>query len=563
MGSGTRLLSRVVLLAGLLLLAAPALASSGTLRLRQVYLDYPSLTAFADLQDDEDKRLAPDGEGVFTAALGGRLLRVSDVRPYSARDDGLLTVLLVDISASAGQGRFDELREALSAWIRKLGPRDRAAVVSAGEKVRVVQGFTGEKNALLYALQSLSPGDASVQLNLGILKALDLARGGGRELPARRLILLSSDGFRESTDGATPEEVRAAIQSGPIPVCSVLFDSPERDNKNRNIAAQQLLNELGFDAGPVDGKTGPRTAAAIRVFQQSRGVSWDGTVSNELVGVLRELAGRRKDAAAAWIGEISRRSGGQVHRVDSGPLQAAFDAIASSLEDAVAIRVDLEGVEPDATLKRLEISFTDGSRNLSDGVEFRMTAARPADPQLGESAEQAVDAPGEFAWWYAGAAFAVIILPVGVALVRRRAGRVPAVAPSGEPTVMLSPKGEKTGRIVPPVAVELTLFGRRDGYSVLKGVVAERLVLGRIGAPSVLVVPGDATISARHCELKNLDGRLSVRDLGSSNGTMLNGVQIDGEYPLEDGDRLMLGKTEMRVRIRFEKGGDGRCTISP
>ncbi len=556
MGSGTRLLSRIIfLLVGLFLLAAPALASPGALRLRQVHLDYPSLTAFADLLDDEGKRLAPGGEGVFAAALGGRQLKVSEVRPYSASDDGLLTVLLVDISSSTGQGRFEGLREALAAWIRKLGPLDPAAGVSVGEEVRVVQGFTGEKNALLYALQSLSPGDASTQLNLGIIKALDLARGGGRELPARRLILLCSDGFRESTGGATPEEVRAAIQSGAIPVFSVLFDSPERDSKNRNIAAQQLLNELGFDAGPVDGKTGPRTAAAIRVFQQSRGVAWDGMVSNELVGVLRELAGRRKEASTAWIGEISRRSGGQVHRVDSGPLPAALDAISSSLEDAVAIRVDLEGVEPDGTLKRLEISFTDGSRSLSDGVECRLTAPRPADPQVVESAEHAVGAPGGFAWWYAGAAFAVLILPVGVALVRRRAGRVTAGAPLDEPTVMLFPKGEKTGRIVPPVAVELALSGRGDGRSVLKGVVAERLVLGRTGAPSVLVVPGDATISARHCELKNLDGRLSVRDLGSSNGTMVNGVPIDGEYPLEDGDRLMLGKTEMRVRIRFEKRG--------
>jgi len=30
---------------------------------------------------------------------------------------------------------------------------------------------------------------------------------------------------------------------------------------------------------------------------------------------------------------------------------------------------------------------------------------------------------------------------------------------------------------------------------------------------------------------------------------MVNGVPIQGNYPLEDGDRLTLGKTEMRIRI--------------
>ncbi|NCC61690.1 MAG: hypothetical protein EOM12_12305 [Verrucomicrobiae bacterium] len=51
--------------------------------------------------------------------------------------------------------------------------------------------------------------------------------------------------------------------------------------------AQRLLNELGYDAGAVDGKAGPRTAATVTAFQRERGIAQNGTISSELVTLLR------------------------------------------------------------------------------------------------------------------------------------------------------------------------------------------------------------------------------------------------------------------------------------
>ena len=44
-------------------------------------------------------------------------------------------------------------------------------------------------------------------------------------------------------------------------------------------------------------------------------------------------------------------------------------------------------------------------------------------------------------------------------------------------------------------------------------------------------------------------GRLFLKDLGSTNGTLVNGVPIQGLYPVDDGDRILLGKTELRLAI--------------
>jgi membrane-bound lytic murein transglycosylase B len=53
---------------------------------------------------------------------------------------------------------------------------------------------------------------------------------------------------------------------------------------------QQLLNQLGFDAGPEDGLPGPRTASAIRKFQKEHALPPDGYPSPTVLKRLRALA---------------------------------------------------------------------------------------------------------------------------------------------------------------------------------------------------------------------------------------------------------------------------------
>lgn len=54
-------------------------------------------------------------------------------------------------------------------------------------------------------------------------------------------------------------------------------------------------------------------------------------------------------------------------------------------------------------------------------------------------------------------------------------------------------------------------------------------------------------VSRRHCQLAEKDGRLMVKDLGSSNGTFVNGVRIDGPKALEPGDTLTIGSVTFKI----------------
>jgi len=55
-------------------------------------------------------------------------------------------------------------------------------------------------------------------------------------------------------------------------------------------AVQRYLNQLGYNAGSVDGILGPKTRSAIRVFQRDAGLPIDGKVSKRLLAQLEDAA---------------------------------------------------------------------------------------------------------------------------------------------------------------------------------------------------------------------------------------------------------------------------------
>jgi hypothetical protein len=93
-----------------------------------------------------------------------------------------------------------------------------------------------------------------------------------------------------------------------------------------------------------------------------------------------------------------------------------------------------------------------------------------------------------------------------------------------------------------PVALILEDGG--DTVRVDLGLAPGSIVIGRHGSCAVRVA--NTSVSRRHAAVSRRGGLCSVRDLGSSNGTTLNGRPID-VAELCRGDRLTLGEVHVRV----------------
>jgi serine phosphatase RsbU (regulator of sigma subunit) len=74
------------------------------------------------------------------------------------------------------------------------------------------------------------------------------------------------------------------------------------------------------------------------------------------------------------------------------------------------------------------------------------------------------------------------------------------------------------------------------------------LTVGRI-APADIVLEG-GTVSRRHCRFAEDGNRITVNDLGSTNGTFVNGNPLTAPVVLHDGDIVAIGAYQVRYHRR-------------
>ncbi len=130
------------------------------------------------------------------------------------------------------------------------------------------------------------------------------------------------------------------------------------------------------------------------------------------------------------------------------------------------------------------------------------------------------------------------------------AAGVAAGAAAGYAAQQAAPAAPQTVRVAPaapaPAAAPITclLIDRKSGRTFTGN--APRVVIGRERTPGGIVVH-DPNVSRAHAEL-SFDGQSwRIRDLNSTNGTLVNDVDVD-ECALRDGDLITLGLTNLEFR---------------
>jgi hypothetical protein len=97
-----------------------------------------------------------------------------------------------------------------------------------------------------------------------------------------------------------------------------------------------------------------------------------------------------------------------------------------------------------------------------------------------------------------------------------------------------------------------TLFPIRSG----------EIILGRSSYASIVV--NNPLTSREHAVVRSAGGRLEVADLGSKNGTYVNGTRIQGAVPIDVGDVIKIGTDVLEVaRISAQDPQQLRMATEP
>lgn len=465
-------------------------------RITQVSAVLPEIKVYADISDAEGNPVQGIQPGQITATSGANPVTVTDIKPFEESREGVAYILLADISKSLKKQQFRQIRDALNAWVDAMRAEDRAALITFGKTVRVVQDFTADKESLKSEISSLNPSDKHTQLHRGLVKAMEMGWRTDPGLPARRVIVTLSDGHDDFAGGMTQQEVLERMREDRVPIYAIGFHNP------------------------------PAT--------------------------------REKKEFLKTLGAFARTSGGAYYKAGRRRFSEMYAEMRKRILRAFVVKLSCDTCNADGRVYRLQMNLSAGNTSLTDGADIRMipAASSPVVPMPIVPESPAEPEPWEKIPWPAYAGCGILILILLILLLRRRKTKPEpqeseaqrgSPKPDEPPDVPVPSPEDKDAAASVGLKVRLTKVGgdmHPEAYSVN---LADRAVIGRSTSATDVAIPGDDEISGRHCELTLEDGMVFIRDMESTNSTFVNGVPVTGKHRLENRDVILLGRTEFRV----------------
>ena len=120
-----------------------------------------------------------------------------------------------------------------------------------------------------------------------------------------------------------------------------------------------------------------------------------------------------------------------------------------------------------------------------------------------------------------------------------------AAPPPSDATGFHSAVGPPTAEVARGAAPRLIIKRMQGQRAGLEYDLPQRTTLGR---GDVEISFDDAFASSRHARIELSNGLAVIEDLGSTNGTYVNGDKLEGPWSLRAGDQIAIGDTVFEFR---------------
>ena len=230
-------------------------------------------------------------------------------------------------------------------------------------------------------------------------------------------------------------------------------------------------------------------------------------------------------------------------------------------EDAEAVEERRRREEAEARAREAEARAAEERRRREEAERARNEKQEEAQvfEQAVDEATRRMEEQKRFALWGGAAGVALLLLLALFWVLSARRKRQAVHTAQDRAAEAEQDAAEARRRAAPaPAPFDCVLTGRDgDGAPVALNLRRDALVarggviIGRDPARSSHVVV-DSSMSRAHARVYARGGALQIEDLGSTNGTFLNGHRlIEGQGELAyDGDELVLGALTLRIELR-------------
>lgn len=152
-------------------------------------------------------------------------------------------------------------------------------------------------------------------------------------------------------------------------------------------------------------------------------------------------------------------------------------------------------------------------------------------------------------WAWLVIAAIILVLVIAAVVIYRKIKKRKTLIFVDEKPVMTSnvevhkhvPLQEKNG-----LPIKFQIVGSDREKVVVEALLKDNLIIGRASTCDVFF--DDKKMSRRHFKLELDQDIILIEDLGTTNGTIVNGVRLHGKRKLRRGDRILAGSLEMEIR---------------
>lgn len=446
------------------------------------------------------------------------------------------TLIMVDNSLSITEGNREKIYSFLMAFVDDKEDREQIAIAVFDEELKKIVDYTADEQVLENAVESLTYQNQETYLTDVLYDVIEEEQLGTEDCYKR--IIIISDGVDNKAIGYTKDELYSLIKEKSYPIYTIGCVYKSNDEQLKNMfaisrmtgAKDFLLDEIENIETLVDEIMEDSQAVHFNIVPDAG--EMDGSNKNILLTV-QTAEGEQKIEASVKM-----------------PFQA-------ELQEEVS---DPEPISEEET-EKIEEQETEYQE-----AEYQETTASPIS-------------------YIIIVVIVAVLIVVGIILfvlfhkksekneknvsdIRQQAPSVSSLEDRNETlfmsedsdkTMLMSDDNDKTQLISEDDAVTqlmgarqytLYLTDEKNPSRTFQAPIDGVVIIGRNMREATLCIDYDKSISGRHCQISERDGKFYVKDLQSSNGTVLNGERIVMEKEIYSGCVLVLGRLRMKVEIR-------------
>lgn len=481
--------------------------------------NFPSMVSTVQVLDSSEEPIPGLKSGNFSLAVDASQVDSIRVTSYGETGLGLNIMLCIDTSGSMRGAPIQMVKEAILPFIDRVRSVDKIGISIYADDYRLLTDFTSDKELLKRVVKDIQPQGSYTALYYGAYKALQHLKNS--ETQGGKILVLMGDGKNENPSESYNENdvIKVASEEG-IPIFSIGYTKVETIYLQ---ALERMADSTGgsyyYAPNAADLKAHferlNRQISNIYILSYLvTGVAGDGKEHNLMIKASNEMGSQ--EARARFTAPAGRKAASASKKGGKGKLGLGLILIIVG----GLIVIGAGGYFLLRSAKRKRLAEEQRLQDLEDQRRREVEAERQRRVELEKELQRKnMPQPDQGP---------------------PTQPKVPPMSADRERTMILGPGGQtsKPGGQATQLRMEIVL-GNMAGK--IFTIDSSGATIGRVGDNRIVL--SDNTVSAHHARISYEGGSFQITDLGSSNGTYINGNKISS-FRITDGCSFKIGAME-------------------